>query len=117
MSLAEIRFIQKRLEEKYAEVGKIAGKYVEAGYTVSVKQTKTRRGVIDIVARKGETYAIDVYKKTGPVPVSIIEEIAEKAKAINAKPVLALWGRGPKVTEEVLKKAGELGVKIKRFSD
>ncbi len=117
MSLAEIRFLQKRLEEKYAEIGKVAGKYIEAGYTVNVKKIKTPKGVIDIVAKKSETYAIDVYKKTGPVPVSIVEEITEKARTINAKPVLVLWGKGPKITQEVLKKAEELGVKIKRFSD
>lgn len=117
MSLAEIRFLQRRLEEKYAEIGKVAGKYIEAGFTVNIRRTKTPKGVIDIVAKKNEIYAIDVYKKTGSVPTSVVEEIAEKAKTIGAKPVLALWGRGPKVTEEVLKRADELGVKIKRFSN
>ncbi len=116
LSLAEIRFIQKKLKEKYGNIGVVAGKYVEAGYSVNVKRIKTSKGVIDIVAVKGgEKLAIDVYDKTGIVSPDIIEQVYEKAKQVNAKPVLAIWGRGAKISNEALSKAKELGVKIKRF--
>lgn len=116
MSLAEIRFIQKKLKEKYGEVGVIAGKYLEAGFSINIKTVKTPRGVIDIVASRGkEKLAIDVYDKSGKLPLNAIEEIYEKAKHIGAKPVLALWGRGVELDENVIKKANELGVKIRRF--
>lgn len=116
MSLAEIRFIQKKLKGRYGEIGVVAGKYLEAGFSVNVRGIKTPKGIIDVVAIKGgEKLAIDVYLKPGKLPVEAIENIYEKAKHIGAKPVLALWGRGVKVAEEVLKKAQVLGVKIRRF--
>ncbi len=116
MSLAEIRFIQKKLKEKYGNIGVIAGKYVEAGYSVNVRRTKTSKGIIDIVAIKGgEKLAIDVYDKTGVISPDIIEGVYEKAKQVNAKPILAIWGRGAKISSEALSRAKELDVKIKRF--
>lgn len=116
MSLAEIRFLQRKLKEKYGEVGVVAGKYLEAGFSVNVRTIKTPKGVIDIVAIKGrEKLAIDVYIKSGKLPLNIVEEVYEKAKHIDAKPVLALWGRGVELDEDIIKKANELGVKIRRF--
>ena len=116
MSLAEIRFLQKKLKEKYGEVGIVAGKYLEAGFSVNIRKVKTPKGVIDIVAIKGgEKLAIDVYVRSGKLPLNVVEEVYEKAKHIGAKPVLALWGRGVEVDEDVIKKVKELGVIIRRF--
>lgn len=114
MSLARIVFLKKKLEKKYGVVGKVAGRYVEAGYTVNVG-FQTAKGNIDIVAKKeGQILAIDVITGSVKVGTDVIERLKEKAATINAKPILVLYGAGPQLQEEALKKAEELGVEVKR---
>ncbi|HIP65103.1 MAG TPA: hypothetical protein EYH08_01065 [Pyrodictium sp.] len=114
MSLARIVFLKKKLERKYGVIGKVAGRYVEAGYTVNVG-FQTSKGHIDIVAKKeDQILAIDVITDSVKVGVDAVEKLKEKATAINAKPILVLYGAGPQLQEEALRKAEELGVEVKR---
>ncbi|HIP65286.1 MAG TPA: hypothetical protein EYH08_02005 [Pyrodictium sp.] len=114
MSLARIVFLKKKLEKKYGAIGKVAGRYVEAGYTVNIG-FQTAKGSIDIVAKKeGQILAIDVITESVKVGTDVIEKLKEKAASINAKPVLVLYGSGPQLQKEALKRAEELGVEIRR---
>jgi len=115
LTLAEIVFTKKKLERRYGVEGYVAGRYVEAGYSVTMR-FKTPGGVVSFVAkRSGELLAVDVVNGTIEVGREMVEAIAEKAASIRAKPVLALYGSGPRVTEEALGAAREKGVTIRRF--
>ncbi len=115
MTLAEIVFEQRKLQQRYGVEGYVAGRYVEAGYSVTMK-FKTPKGVVSFVAKKsGELIAADVIYGSVKVNTEHINAIAEKAASINAKPVLALYGSGPRVTEDATKAAEEKGVAIRRF--
>ena len=106
--------MQKVFEEKYGIKGVVAGRYVEAGYNI-VFDFKTPHGTIDIVATKGgDKVAIDVIWESREVSSSDIENLVNKAKSINARPVLAIYGNGPKITDDAKRKAHETNVIIKR---
>ncbi len=114
MSLARIVFLQKKLREKYGPRGYVAGLYLEAGYHVIVG-FPTAKGEVDVRAVKGgESYAIDVLVEKRVYGPEVVASIAEKAKSINARPVLVLYGNGPRLSKEALEKARELGVRVRR---
>jgi len=115
MSLARIVFEQKKLAQRYGVVGRIAGRYLEAGYSVAVG-LETPAGRVGFLAQKaGERIAVDVYTGSVRITKEQVVAIADKAAALKAKPVLALHGRGVKVTPEALEEAKKRGVAIKRF--
>ena len=117
MSLARIVFTSRKLAEKYGVEGKVAGKYVEAGYSVRMR-FETAAGTVSFVAKKESTIlAVDVIDGTITVTAEHVKKLAEKAKSINAKPVLVLYGSGPRLTDEAKKTASELGVTIRRVRD
>ena len=115
MSLARIRFIQKSLIEKYGILGHVASRYLEAGLSVRVLHP-TRYGPIHIVVNGNNTrLAIEVFAESREVPREVVERIVEKAKLIKAKPVLILYGDGPKLTDEVFDLCRKYGVKVRRI--
>ncbi len=115
MTLAEIVFQARKLEKRYGVEGKVAARYVEAGYSVTML-FDTSKGRISFVAKKaGEVIAADVVYGKIRVTSEIVEKLAEKAASINAKPVLILYGGGPELTEEALKAAKEKNVAVKRI--
>ncbi|ABM81038.1 hypothetical protein [Hyperthermus butylicus] len=114
MTLAEIVFTKKKLAEKYGVEGKVAGRYVEAGYSVKMK-FPTPKGTVSFVAKKESTIlAVDVIYGSVNVGRSMVETIAEKARSINAKPILVLYGSGPVLLDDAKTAARELGVEIRR---
>jgi len=114
MTLAEIVFQKKKLEEKYGVEGKVAGAYVEAGYDVRM-DFNTSKGRLSFVAKKGgQLLAVDVVTVSKVLGRDVVEAVAEKAKSINAKPVLILYGAGPRLSDEAKAAAKELGVEVKR---
>ena len=114
MSLARIRFLQRKFEEKYGPKGYVAGLYLEAGFDVTI-DFPVAGSTVDILAKKeGRVYAIDVLTDKRVYGPEVVEKIAEKAKKLNAIPVLVLYGAGPTLAKEALDKAREAGVKIRR---
>ena len=114
MTLAEIVFTSKKLAEKYGVGGKVAAKYVAAGYSVKM-EFPTAHGTVSFVAKKGSTVlAVDVVDGSRVVDEGVVRAIVEKAKSIRAKPVLVLYGSGPRLSEEAKKAAAELGVSVRR---
>ena len=115
MSLAKIRFVQKALIEKYGHIGIVASRYLEAGFSVRVNHP-TRFGPIHIVASgNGMRLAIEVFSEPREVPQDILEKLIEKAKLVRAKPVLVLYGNGPKLGNEIFKFCKEHGIKVRRM--
>ena len=114
MSLARIVFEKRKLESRYGVAGRVAGLYVEAGYSVTMN-FPTPNGPVSFVARKsGETLAVDVVAGAVKVGPDVVENLVSKALSIKAKPVLVLYGSGPVLSEEAKAKASEAGVKVRR---
>ena len=114
MTLAEIVFTQKKLRKRYGVEGSVAGRYVEAGYSVAVG-VETPAGRASFVAKKaGEILVADVINGTVKVTAEHVRSIAAKAQALRGRPVLILYGSGPILTEEAAKAAKEAGVVVKR---
>jgi len=115
LSLAKIRYLQKVLANKYGVKGKAAGIYVEAGYRVNI-DFPTKKGIIHIYAIKGSDRVVaEVLWESKKIGTDTVESLAEKAKILNARPVLIIYGEGPILTEEAKSKAEELGILIKRI--
>jgi predicted RecB family endonuclease len=114
MTTAKEAFEAKKLAQKYGVIGKVAGRYRESGYKVDVLTTDDEADYNFTAVKKGEKLAIKVYHKSGTVPVEVVEKLAGKSKEEGFKPILILYGAGPKLTEQVSAKAGELSVSIRR---
>ena len=116
MVTAREAFEAKKLAARYGVVGKVAGRYRTAGFQVRVDSAEADADYNFVAWRRGEKYAVKVYNKSGRVPEDVVEKLARAAaeKAGGARPVLVLYGAGPKVTEGLLEKARSLGVSIRR---
>ncbi len=115
MSLAKIRFVQKALMEKYGSIGIVASRYLEAGFSVRVNHP-TRLGPVHIIASgNGMRLAIEVFSEPRDVPRDVVEKLIEKAKLVRAKPILVLYGNGPKLSDELYRFCREHGIKVRRI--
>lgn len=115
MALPRIRLLQRVFREKYGVVGEVASRYLEAGAHVRINHP-TRFGPIHILVYKdGEKYVVEVFNEPREVPISVIENLVQKAKLVKAKPILVLYGNGPKLGDEAYSRCKELGVKIRRI--
>jgi hypothetical protein len=115
MTTAREAFEAKKLAAKYGVVGKVAAHYRTAGYDVKVESTDPEADYHFTALKKGEKLAVKVVWKTGPVDPSVIDTLAAKAKKLDAKPILALYGAGPKTTGEFLEHAKSNNTSIRRF--
>jgi predicted RecB family endonuclease len=108
-------YLRKRLRRRYGVLGIVAGRYLEAGYSVELGH-KTSKSLIDIVARKeGGALAITVVSGPSRITGSLVREAAEKAGLIRARPILVLYGRGHRIEEDALEEARKLGVVFRRI--
>ena len=115
MSIARIRHERTRLEVRYGEVGVVAGRYLEAGYHVRLFHP-TRYGEVHVLAYKGDTrLVVEVVKEAATVGAEVVERVARKAELLKARPVLILYGNGPRLSEEARSRARETGVKVRRI--
>lgn len=115
MVTARERFLWKKLREKYGIVGEVAGRYIAAGYGVT-RDVKVGDIRFDLVASKDkQRLAIKIFHETKEITPDIIEAYALAAKRIGSKPVIILYGKGPRISEEALNKAIELDVSLKRI--
>ena len=115
MSIARVRYERARLEERYGEVGVVAGRYLEAGYHVRLFHP-TRYGQVHVLAYKGSIrLVIEVIKEASTVGAEVVERVAKKAELLRAKPILILYGNGPRLSEEARSRAKEMGVKVRRL--
>jgi len=115
MVTAKARFISKLFRERYGVIGIAAGRYISAGYGVKFN-IRSGEVVFDIVALKeNEKLAIKVYNGKVILEIEDVNKIIDAAKNINAKPVIILYGRGPKVSDELINKLDEIEISIRRI--
>jgi len=114
MTTAREAFEAKKLESKYGVVGKVAGLYRRAGFDVTVESAEEEAVFNFTAKRKGERLVVKVYKKSGRVPVEVLEKLAEAAKEKGFRPILVVYGAGPKLSSELQARAKELGVSLRR---
>ena len=111
MTTAREEFEARKLEARYGVPGRVAALYRRAGFQVKMADG----GSIDFVAwRKGEKLAVKVYQASGQVPVDVVEALAEEAGKQGAKPVLALYGAGPRLSGEAREAVKQKGVSVRR---
>lgn len=113
MTTARRMFIINKLLKKKNIVGKVAARYVAAGFSVTVNPPL--KGVDFTATKHSVRYAGIILwqkKKYGEEVVVKAKEIAEKYKV---KPIVILYGSGPVVDKEVILKAREEGIIVKRI--
>ncbi len=116
MVTAKEAFEAKKLASKYGHVGKVAASYRTAGYEISESIDVSADAPYNFTAsKKGEKLVVKVYEKTGTVPTDVLERLVSSAKEVEGKPVLVLYGAGPKVSSELREKAKSELVSIRRF--
>ncbi len=114
MVTAKEAFEAKKLIAKYGVVGKVAARYRTAGYQVKVEKSDPESDYNFVAWKKGEKLVVAVYTKSGQVPEEAVEKVANAAKELGGKPILVLYGAGPKTTGSLVEKAKELGVSLRR---
>jgi hypothetical protein len=112
MTTARRIFIINKLLKKKNVVAKVAARYVAAGYSVTVNPPL--KGVDFTASKKGVRYAGIVLwekKKYGEEIIGKAKEIAEKYRV---KSLIILYGSGPRIDNELIVKAREEGIIIRR---
>ncbi len=106
-------FLMKKLTKKYSIKGKVVSHYIAAGYSVTVNPPLKD---VDFTASKhGVKYAGIILSNKKIYGVEMVEKAKEIGEKYKVKPVLILYGSGPKLSSEALSKAREYGVIIKRI--
>ncbi len=111
MTTAREEFEARKLEAKYGVPGKVAALYRRAGYQVKMEDAE---GVDFLAWRRGEKLAVKVYSASGQVPMSVVDALIEEAGKHSAKPVIVLYGAGPRLTGEVREAAKQKGASVRR---
>ena len=114
MVTAKEAFEAKKLAAKYGVVGKVAGRYRIAGYQIEILDPSEEAIANFIAYKRGEKLIVKVYNKAGYIDTSVIEKLSHEASSRNSKGILILYGAGPKVKGELIEKAKELGISIRR---
>jgi hypothetical protein len=103
----KVEYVANTLESKYGILGKVAARYVRAGFSVKV-------GNVFITARKGSSgylIAVAVNPKEARTKFERLKEAATKS---GLTPVLVLYGKG-RFTRELVEELRSEGITIKRL--
>jgi len=114
VTTAKEEFEARKLEARYGVVGKVAARYRRAGYEVRVESTEEGASSHFTAKRKGELLVAKVYWSPGRVPLEAVEAVAKAAGERGGKPILVLYGAGPRSHADLIAKAKELGVSLRR---
>jgi len=95
MTTARRIFKSRMLYERYGVLGRIAGGYIKAGY--DVRDINPEEGVF-IAVRRGERLLVKAVWSIDTINDSILDELRDRADKFNAKPVLVVYGRKPRVS-------------------
>ena len=103
------------LASRYGPIGKVAGNYRMAGFQVKVISGSEDAPINFIAWKKGEErLGVKVRIKSGPIDKSEVEALKAEAEKNNVKPILILYGRGPRISRELAEEARKMGVSLKR---
>ncbi len=114
MVTARRKYLVRRVAKLYGIVGKVAGRYVVAGYSVEFNHP-TRYSSVHVVARgNGQVLTVEVVHERGRLTVDTARNLLEKAKLIKARPILAVYGLGwSDIPEELKRFCEENGIKLR----
>lgn len=112
MVTAKQRYVSRALARKYGVVGLVAGRYVEAGYSVEMFH-QTRYGPVQFLTRKRGLLVVEVYDK-GIIEPGPIKVFHEKARLLGARPIVVLYGSGVKLSEEAKSYCEQNNIKVRR---
>ncbi len=98
-------YIANTLIRKYGVVGKVASRYVLAGFSVRVN------GKYVYAKKEGSNLVIGVATNEAEAK-SLINELVSIAKKLNSTPVLAIFGRAD-ISKEFIDEITKEGVKVK----
>jgi hypothetical protein len=107
-------FEAKKLAQKYGVIGKVAGLYRTAGYKIESINVNEDADLNFLAVKRGEKLGVKVFTKSTYVPVEIVEKLKKACEELKSRPILILYGSGPKLKDEIITKAKELGVSIRR---
>jgi hypothetical protein len=113
MVTAREAFEAKKLASKYGIPGKVAARYRMAGYTIEMLSADPDADAHFKAIKRREALLVRVYWSSTRVSEDVLKRLAEAAKE-GSKAVLVLYGAGPRITEDFLSKAKELGITVKR---
>ncbi len=113
MTTAKRRFVINKLLSKKNVISKAATRYVAAGFSVTVNPPL--KGVDFIAIKKNIKYAGIVLWKKKKYSEEVISKAKEIASKYNVKPVILLYGSGPRIDKEIVLKAKEEGIIIRRI--
>ena len=102
-------YIANTLIKKYGVVGKVASRYVLAGFSVRVN------GKYIYAKKEGNNLVIGVAINEAEAN-SIINELLDKARKLRSTPILAIFGR-ESISREFIDRLTKEGVKVRFFRE
>lgn len=114
MPTARQVYLSRLFEKRKGIVGKVASRYLQAGFSIEFDHP-TRYGPVQIIARRGgEKLVIEVYDR-GKVELDVIKLFHEKVKILKGKPVIVLYGAGVDLSEEAKNYCKDNNIRVKRI--
>ncbi len=109
-------FEARLLASRYGPIGRVAGNYRMAGFQVKVIGTDEESPVNFLAWKKGgERFAVKVVVRSGEVKKEEVEALIKEAEKNGARPILFLYGRGPKMPRDLAEEARSKGLAVRRF--
>jgi len=112
MTTARQRFLANLLESKGGVYNRIASRYIRAGYRV-----RFDHGFKDIdlvISRSRESYGLKILYMKKIYVKTDLENFFNNCEKHGLKPVIILYGSGPRLDQETLASLAEKKVKIRR---
>lgn len=113
MTSAKRLFLMRKLREKYSVKGRVASRYIAAGFSVTINPPLT--GVDFTATKHGFRYAGIILWEKKTYNTDVVEKAHSIGEKYRVKPLIILYGSGPRITREAVEKARELGVIIRRI--
>ncbi len=113
MTTARQIFVSKKLMAKYGVKGRVASRYVRAGYSVTINPPL--EGVDFTASKHGVRYAGIILWEKKTYGVEVVEKAHGIGEKYRVKPVIILYGSGPRLSEDTLAAAREKGIIIRRI--
>lgn len=109
LTSAKQKFVINKLLEKGGVLNKVATKYIESGFKVKVSPKFEN---IDIVAHRGDIkYGLKVFYEKKIINKNDLENFIKKCSELGYKPIVVLYGNGPRLSQELLGETRDFIVK------
>jgi len=112
MTTARQRFLANLLEAKGGVYNRIASKYVNAGY--HVRFDHGFKDIDLIVYRSRERFGLKILYMKKVYGKTDLENFLNSCEKHGLKPVIILYGSGPRLDQEMLASLAEKKVRIRR---